>query len=149
MKISQKIEEDLKVALKKRNSEVVMTLRGIKSSLHNQEIELRKSELTNEEEMQVLSSEAKKRRDSITEFEKGDRQDLADKEKEELKIIEEYLPEMMAEDDIAKIVEETIKETGATSAADMGKVMGAVMPKLKGQTDGNTVSKIVKEKLSG
>ena len=149
MKISQKIEENLKEALKAKKMEIVTTLRGLKSSLHNKEIELRKKELINEEEIQVLSSEAKQRRDSISEFEKGNRQDLADKEKEELKIIEEYLPETMSEEDIISIVEETIKETGAESPADMGRVMGAAMAKLKGQADGNTVSRIVKEKLSG
>jgi len=148
MKISQKIEENLKKALKQKQMEIVTTLRGLKSSLHNQEIELRKKELTDEEEVQVLQSEAKKRRDSIVEFKKGNRQDLADKEKKELEIIEEYLPEMMGDEEIAEAVDEVIKETGASSPADTGRVMGAVMPKLKNQADGSTVSKIVQEKLS-
>ncbi|MFQ7237401.1 MAG: GatB/YqeY domain-containing protein, partial [Enterococcus hulanensis] len=96
----------------------------------------------------VLSREMKQRRDSLTEFEKADRTDLADKVKKEIVIVEKYLPAQLSEDEIRAIVTEAIAATGATSPKEFGKVMGAVMPKVKGKADGNQVNAVVKELLN-
>lgn len=146
-KTLSKIDEDLKNAAKSKDTETVTVLRGLKSAIHNKEIE-KKKELSEDEVIEVLKAEAKQRKDSISEFKKGSRDDLVKKEEAELKIIEKYLPEMMADEEIEKKVIEAIKKTGASGPEDMGKVMGAVMSKLKGQADGNKVSAIVKKELS-
>ena len=97
--------------------------------------------------MSVVQKEAKQRRDSIEEFTKAGRQELADKEQKELEILQKYLPEQLSEEEIKKLVDEAISQTGASNISDMGKVMGALMPKIKGKADGSLVSKIVKESL--
>ena len=103
---------------------------------------------TEEDVLSVIQKEAKQRRDSITEFEKAGRQELVEKEKSELKILEAFLPAQMPEEEVRNIVEQTITETGAATIADMGKVMGALTPKLKGKADMGLVSNIVREKLN-
>ncbi|OGH03121.1 MAG: hypothetical protein A2798_01685 [Candidatus Levybacteria bacterium RIFCSPHIGHO2_01_FULL_37_17] len=103
---------------------------------------------TEEDVLSVIQSQAKQRRDSITEYEKAQRQDLADKEKKELEILQEYLPEQMGEEEIQKVVEQIINEVGASAMQDMGKVMGALNAKLKGKADMGLVSKLVSEKLT-
>ena len=105
-------------------------------------------EATDEDVLAVIQKEAKQRKDSIEEYKKAARQELADKEAKELEMLQAYLPEQMNENKIREIVQETIREMGATTVTDMGKVMGALMTKLKGKADGNLVSKIVKESLS-
>ncbi|OGH12968.1 MAG: aspartyl-tRNA amidotransferase, partial [Candidatus Levybacteria bacterium RIFCSPHIGHO2_01_FULL_40_10] len=105
-------------------------------------------EATDEDVLAVIQSQAKQRKDSIEEYKKAARQELADKEAKELEMLQAYLPEQMNENKIREIVQETIREMGATTVTDMGKVMGALMTKLKGKADGNLVSKIVKESLS-
>lgn len=104
-------------------------------------------EATDEDVMAVIQKEVKQRRDSIEQFEKAGRQDLAEKEKAELTILETYLPEQMNEDEVQKLVKEAITQTGATTPQDMGKVMGALMIKIKGKADGGLVSRLVKESL--
>ena len=103
---------------------------------------------TEEDVLSVIQSQAKQRRDSITEYEKAQRQDLADKEKKELEILQEYLPEQIGEEEIQKVVEQIINEVGASAMQDMGKVMGALNAKLKGKADMGLVSKLVSEKLT-
>jgi len=105
------------------------------------------SKLTNEEAIEVVSSEVKKRKDSIEQYEKGGRSDLAENEKKELEILMEYMPKQMGEDEIRKIVKEKIEELGISGPQETGKLMGAIMPQFKGKTDGNAVSKIVQEEL--
>lgn len=105
-------------------------------------------EATEEDVMAAIQKEAKQRRDSIEEFKKAGRQELADKEQKELDILQTYLPKQLSEAEIKQLVEEAISTTGATSMSDMGKLMGALMPKIKGKADGNLVNKIVREKLS-
>lgn len=148
MKLSEKIDQELKEALKAREAEKVLTLRGLKSAIHNKEIELKKELLSDEETLSVLESQAKQRRDSIVEFEKGNRADLVDKEKKELKLIEKYLPEKMKESEVGKMVDKIIKKTGASEMKDIGKVMGELMKESQGKIDGATASRIVKEKLN-
>lgn len=148
--VEGKIKEELNTAIKSNNEIVRSTLRMLLAEMANKEKDKqykKKESLTEEEKIDIISSEAKKRKDSINEFEKGNRQDLADKEKLELEVLQKYLPEQLSEEDIRKIVEETIKEVSAETMQDFGKIMGALMPKVKGKADGNLVSKIVKELL--
>lgn len=129
-----------------KNKEV--TKRGQIGKITNDQKELaEKSELTNEEVLEVVSSEVKKRKDSIEQFQKGGRNDLAEKEKAEVEILMAYLPEQLSEEKVKNEIQRTIEELGATSAKEMGKVIGAVMAKLKGRADGGLVSKITKELL--
>jgi len=107
----------------------------------------KESRLTDEETLEAVSYEAKKRKESIAEFEKGGRNDLVEKEKKELAILKTYLPEQLAEEEIKKLVKEAVEKTGAKEPKDMGKVMAELMPKTKGRADGNLVSKVVKESL--
>jgi uncharacterized protein YqeY len=149
MSLKKKISEDLRVAMKAGDILKRETLRMVESMVKNTEIEKKKKEegLTDAEMIEVLSRAVKQRRDSVEQYEKGGRQDLADKEKKEIEIISAYLPEQLGEDKMREVIKEVISATGATSKADMGKVMGQAMGKLKGQADGNTVKKIVEEEL--
>ncbi len=148
--LKQTIRDDLKESLKQKDELKTMVLKMIVSSINNKEIELKKKEegLSDEEIRKVIKSEAKKRTDAIEAYTKANRQDLSEKEEKELTIIKKYLPEELSNEEIEKIVKETIKETGAKSMQDFGKIMKEAMMKTKGQADGNRVSKIVKELLS-
>lgn len=145
-----KIQQELTNAMKAHDEVRKSTLRMLLSAINYYEIEKGGAgyEAIPEDVLIVIEKEAKKRRDSITEYTKANRQDLVDKESEELKILEAYLPEKMSEEEITKIVDETISETGASSMADMGKIMGSLNGKIKGQADMGMVSAIVKQKLS-
>ena len=145
MSILERIDSDLKVAMKSSEKIKVSTLRMVKASLKNLEIE--KGELSDDDVIGVLSTQAKQRRESISEFEKGGRQDLADQEREELAVILSYLPEQLSEEELTGIILETIKETGASSLKDMGRLMKSLMPRVKGRADGKLVSRKVKELL--
>ncbi|MCY8317468.1 GatB/YqeY domain-containing protein, partial [Bacillus vallismortis] len=103
---------------------------------------------TEDEELTVLSRELKQRKDSLQEFSNANRLDLVDKVQKELDILEVYLPEQLSEEELLTIVNETIAEVGASSKADMGKVMGAIMPKVKGKADGSLINKLVSNQLS-
>src|SRR5699024_848154 len=126
-------------------------LRSLKAKLLEKEISERKGgegSLNDEQTIEVLMKAAKQRKESIEQFEKGGRDDLADNERQELTIIEAYLPEMLTEEEIRDFVKEKIEGLNAESMADMGPVMGAVMPQLKGKAEGSIVSRVVKEELS-
>ena len=149
MSFLDRINEDLKSAMKSKDSDRLSTLRMVKTALKNREID-KMGALTDEESIKVLQSLVKQRRDSIEQYQQAGRIDLAEKEAAELKTIEEYLPAALDEAAIARVVEETIAETGAGSMKEMGAVMKAVMAKLAGQTvDGKVVNQIVKSKLGG
>jgi hypothetical protein len=160
-----KIEEDFKSALKEKRKTEIATLRMLKAAIFNKEKEKRyklsqeKPELTgeelekeskfiDEEVMSVISSEIKKRKEAILEFQKGKREDLMKKEKAEMKILQSYLPEQLPEKEIKKLAKESIEKVGAKNLKDMGKVMSELMPKLKGKAEGSLVSKAVKELLA-
>lgn len=145
----EKINQDITTAMKAKDADRLSTLRMIKTAFKNEELKRTdKSTLTDEEAIKILQTLLKQRRDSIEQFTKGGRQELADKEAAEAKIIEEYLPAALDEATITKFVEEAIAETGANSPAQMGLVMKATMAKMVGQTvDGKVVSAIVKTKL--
>jgi uncharacterized protein YqeY len=155
MSLKEKIQSELNSAVKANKVLAVSVFRQLLAAFLNKEKEKRykskeekEAQLTDEEAMEVVAFEAKKRKESIVEFEKGNRKDLADKEKEELAILSEYLPEQMLEEDIRKLVKEAIEKTGASEIKDMGKVMQELMPKVKGKADGNLVGRIVKEFLA-
>ena len=143
------LKEELKQSMLARDAEKTSTLRMVISALGYYEIEKGGAgyEASEEDIESVLQKQAKQRRDSIEQFKAGGRDELVEKETKELQLIESYLPEQMGEDEVKKLVDEAVAQTGATSAADMGKVMGALMPKVKGKADGSLVSKLVREKL--
>ena len=147
MGLSQKINGDLKQALLSKDADKANTLRMLKSSIHNQEIVV-KHELSDDEIGKIVGKEVKSREESIVEYKKGDRPDLVSAEEKEIEFLKAYLPEQLSDAEIEKIVDEVIADTGASSPADMGKVMGQVMPKLSGKADGAKVSEIVKNKLT-
>src|SRR5699024_9419857 len=132
--------------MKARDKERLSVLRMIKASLQNEEIS-KGSELSGEEELTVLTREKKQRNDSLEEFKEAGRDDLIQGLEKELAIVNEYLPQQLSEEEVTAIVKETITETGASSPKDMGKVMSALMPKVKGKADGKLVSRIVKNEL--
>lgn len=148
MTLKEKITSDLKEAMKAGETKKRDTLRLLDSAIKNAEIEKKKREegLNDEEVLEVISRAVKQRQDSIKQFEDGGRPELAEGEKEELAILMPYLPAQLSEDEVRTVVKETISATGATTA-DLGKLMGQLMSKLKGQADGNIVRKIVQEEL--
>ncbi|HEX2491385.1 MAG TPA: GatB/YqeY domain-containing protein [Blastocatellia bacterium] len=149
MTFLDRINEDLKAAMKSKDSDRLSTLRMVKTALKNREIDKMEA-LTDEEAIKVLQSLVKQRRDSIEQYQQAGRIELAEKEASEIKVIEEYLPAALDDAAIARVVEETIVETGASSMKEMGAVMKAVMAKLAGQiVDGKAVNQIVKSKLGG
>jgi len=144
------LQEELKSAMLTRDEVKTSVMRLLLSSIKNYEIQKGGAgyEASEEEIIQVINKEAKQRKDSIEEYKKADRQELVDKESNELMILESYLPEQMSVDEIKKIAEDTIVELNANEIKDMGKVMGALTSKLKGKADMGFVSNIVREKLS-
>lgn len=148
MSLKQQIENDLKEAMKARDSIRVSCLRLIKAAVKNKEVEL-KGELDDGKVVGVLSTLAKQRNESIEQYHLGGRPELAEKEAEELKWIQSYLPRALTEEEIRKHIEDAVQETGAKGPADMGKVMKALVPKTTGRVDGKTLSQRVKTKLSG
>jgi len=151
MAIKDQIMADLKEAMKNKEKDRLRVLRSLKSKLLEREISERKegeASLSDEQSIEVLMKAAKQRKESIEQFEKGDRADLAESEKKELQLIESYLPEMLSEDEVRDVAREKIDELGAEDMSDMGQVMGALMQELKGKAEGSIVSKVVKEELS-
>lgn len=133
-------------ALKARDQIRLSTLRMLSSAFNYERINLQ-HDLTEDEELSVVRKEAKKRKDAIEAYKNAKRDDLAEKEQKELEILQEFLPAEMSDDDLGKVVDEAIKEIGATDISKMGQVMGAVMKKTSGQADGSRVSSMVKSKL--
>ncbi len=144
--IIDNIQKQINEAMKARDEIRLSTLRMLSSAMNYEKI-AKQHDLGEEEELAVVRSEAKKRRDAIEAYQKANQVDRAEKEKKELSILEEYLPVQMTDDELSKIVDEAIGETGATQISDMGRVIGAVMAKAKGMADGSRVSALVKEKL--
>ena len=143
------IQNDLKNAMLAKDESKLSTIRMLKSALQYFEIQKGGAgyTATDEDVVEVVGREIKKRKESIELYEKGNRQELADKEKEELEMLSVYLPEQLSEDEIRSLIDEAISATGASQMYDMGKVMGILSPKIKGKADGGMVSSIVREKL--
>ena len=148
--LKQQLRDELKQAMLDKDEMKKSVLRMLISAIGYYEIEKGGAgyEATDEDIMNVIQKEAKQRKDSIEQFTTGGRPELAENESKELAMLQVYLPEQMGEEEIRGLVQEAISQTGATSAADMGKVMGALMPKTKGKADGGLVSKIVREELA-
>lgn len=146
MTLKTKIDNDLNGALKAKNALKVSTLRLVKSAIKNKEIDAR-GELKEDQLLQILSTMIKQRKESIEQFEKGGRNDLAAKEKEEIAFIEAYLPKQLSEAELAGLVQEAIAAVGAKGPQDMGKVMKALMPRVAGKADGKLLSELVRKKL--
>lgn len=147
MSIKKKIEEDMKSALKAKDNVKLQSLRFLLSQIKNKEIDARR-ELKDEEIYKVIQTLIKQRKEGIEIYEKAGRVDLLEKEKKELELLESYLPKMLTDEEIERIVDELIKELNAVSSRDFGSVMKAVMAKVAGRADGSKVNQIVKKKLS-
>jgi uncharacterized protein len=149
--LSERVDSELKTAMREKNAIKLGVLRMLKAALTNATIEKggADSKLTDAEAAQVIRKQVKQRQDSIESFEKGGRAELAAKEKEELSILQSYLPQALSTDEISKVVEETITEVGASSKAQMGAVMKALQAKVAGRADGKTLSAEVQRQLSG
>lgn len=157
--LKEKIKEDIKEAMKKGEAERLSVLRMLDAAVKNKEIEKKKKEtgLSDDEILEVVSSEAKKRRDAAEQFKKGGRPELAEKEEKEIAILSVYMPPQLSEGEIEALAKEAIEATrlvseseraGAKTEKEFGKVMGWLAPKIKGRADGNVVSRIVKKYLS-
>jgi uncharacterized protein YqeY len=146
----QDLQNELKAAMLAKNEGKKSTLRMLISAIGYYEIQKGGAgyEATDEDILAVIQKEAKQRKDAITQYNDGGRPELAAKEEKELKLLETYLPAQMGEEEIRILVKEAISTTGASSVQDMGKIMGALMPKVKGKADGSLVNKIVKEELA-
>ncbi|WP_025689900.1 GatB/YqeY domain-containing protein [Paenibacillus zanthoxyli] len=142
MNLSERLNEDMKQAMKSKDKFKLSTIRMVRSTIKNLEIELKRT-LDDNEVLDILSREIKQRKDALQEFEKAGRDELAASNKAEIEIIAQYLPEQLSEEEIKVIVQQTIQETGASSRNDMGKVMSALMPKVKGRADGKLVNQAV------
>ena len=147
MSLLNELNQDMKQAMKDKNKQKLSVIRMLKASLQNEAIKQGR-ELNEEEELTVLVREMKQRKDSLQEFEKAGREDLVAGLQDEIAVLTPYLPKQLNEEELSEIVAQTISETGAASKADMGKVMGALMPKVKGKADGGLVNRIVQQQLS-
>ncbi|MEM7593675.1 MAG: GatB/YqeY domain-containing protein [Cyanobacteria bacterium P01_A01_bin.83] len=151
MGLKEQIGEDIKTAMKAKDKIRLQTVRGIKKAILEKEVELRpkgQDSLNPEQEIELLSQQAKQRRDSIEQFKNAGRDDLAQKEEQELAIIETYLPEQVSDEEVEAIIDQIITDSGATTLKDLGKVMGPAMKQLKGKADGKKIQALVKSKLS-
>lgn len=146
MNLAERLNEDMKQAMRDGNKFRLSTIRMVRAAIKNQEIELRRP-LEDSDTLNILSRELKQRRDSLQDFERGGREDLVSNVTAEIEIITEYLPKQLTEEEVKAIVVQTMQETGASSKADLGKLMGALMPKVKGLADGKLVNAIVQQLL--
>lgn len=146
MSLLDTLKKDMIAAMKAKDKETLSVVRMLKASAQNEQIKLG-HDLTPDDEASLLAREYKQRKDSLAEFEKAGRQDLVDATKQEIAVVQRYMPKQMSEDEIKQAVAETIDEVGANSMKDFGKVMGAIMPKVKGKADGKVVNAAVKSAL--
>ncbi len=152
MSLKDSITKDIQAAMKSKDKVRLETLRSIKKVLLEKEVSVRplgQTDLTELQETEVLVQVAKQRRDSIEQYQNAKRDDLAQQEAQELAIVEEFLPQQLSDDEVAQAIDSIIAQVGATSAKDMGKVMGPAMQQLKGKADGKKVQEFVKSKLNG
>lgn len=145
--LKARLEADYKTAFKASNALVVETLRYLKAQVKNGEIARRK-DFDDHEVLDVILTDAKRHRDAIEQFERGGRADLAEHERQQLAVLEVYLPAQLSDEELRDIIRELIAQTGAASPADLGKVMGVVMQKVRGQADGQKVRALVADELT-
>jgi len=147
MSLEERLVEEMKQALKSNDKLRLSTIRMIRSALKNKEIELRKK-LEDEEVVKVIQVMVRKGEESVEQFQTGGRMDLVEKEKKEIEILKSFLPQPLSQEEILKIIDQSIQETQASSLKDIGKVMKSVMPKIGGKADGKLINQLVKERLS-
>ena len=147
MSLLERLNSDMKQAMKNKEKDKLSVIRMIKASIQNEALKTG-NEISEEEELTVLSREVKQRKDSLHEFDKAGREDLVEKIRTELQYVELYMPKQLSEEEVSEIVKQAISETGASSKAEMGKVMAVIMPKVKGKADGSLVNKLVQQHLS-
>lgn len=143
MTLSKRLEDDMKAALKGGDAARLSVLRMVISAVKMIEIEKNVKDLADADVLQVLQKQAKQRRESIAQFEKGNRHDLADKEAAELKMLESYMPKQLSEEELLAIIKDAVTEASASARSDLGKVMKVLMPKVAGKADGKTVNQLV------
>ncbi|GGB29032.1 hypothetical protein GCM10011409_02920 [Lentibacillus populi] len=148
MSLLEQLNQDMKQAMKQKDKEKLSVIRMVKASLQNETIKLGKDQLSEDEELTILSRELKQRNDSLQEFKSAGRDDLVEKNQTEINILQQYMPTQLSDDELEAIVQSTIQEVNATSKSEMGKVMSAIMPKVKGKADGSKVNKLVQKHLS-
>ena len=146
--LEKEITDALKAALKEGDKVKVSTLRMLIAEIKNKKIAEKASELDDDSIIALLQKMVRKHKESIEQFKAGGREDLVSKETQEMAVLEKYLPEMISEEELARVVAEEIEKAGAASPKDMGTVMGAVMARVKGRADGKVISALVREKLS-
>jgi uncharacterized protein len=150
MALTDQLQADMTAAMKARDAETVGTLRMVIAAVRNAKVAAGHSgDVTDEETLQLLTREAKKRSEAAEAYDAAGRDELAAKERRELEIIRRYLPEQLDDDTLRTLVDEAIAESGASDPSDLGKVMSAVMPKVKGRADGKAVNAMVRERLTG
>ncbi|PIV23171.1 MAG: glutamyl-tRNA amidotransferase [Deltaproteobacteria bacterium CG03_land_8_20_14_0_80_45_14] len=147
MSLEERLVEEMKQALKSNNKLRLSTIRMIRSALKNKEIELRKK-LEDEDVVKVIQVMVRKGEESVEQFQTGGRMDLVEKEKKEIEILKSFLPQPLSQEEILKIIDQSIQETQSSSLKDIGKVMKSVMPKIGGKADGKLINQLVKERLS-
>ncbi|GAA3188265.1 GatB/YqeY domain-containing protein [Lentilactobacillus kefiri] len=147
MSVYDKLLSDMKDAMKARDKVRLGVIRGIKAQIMNAKVADGNHDLNEDQINDIITKEIKQQKESLEEFKKADRQDLVKDQEAKLKIAEEYAPKQLSEDEVEKIVNDTISQIGAESMADFGKVMGAIMPKVKGKADGSVINKLVKKQL--
>jgi uncharacterized protein YqeY len=148
MALKERLDEDLKAAMRAKEQLRMDTIRGLKSAIKYREIEIMKS-LGDAEVLGVVASEIKRRRDSVEQYRAGNRQDLVDKEEAEIAVLQAYLPAQLGEAELRAKVDEVVKRVGAQGPKDMGAVMKALLPEVQGRAEGKVVSEMVKSRLSG
>lgn len=148
MSLLERLNNDMKTAMKNKEKDKLSVIRMVKAALQNEGIKLGTNELSDDAELTVLTRELKQRKDSLREFSNAGREDLVNKIQTEIEILEVYLPKQLSEEELVEIVKETVQEVNASSKADMGKVMAAIMPKVKGKADGSLINKLVQQQLS-
>lgn len=148
MTLIEQLSGDMKQAMKNKDKESLSVIRMVKASLQNESIKLGNKKLSEDEELTILSRELKQRKDSLQEFKEAGRGDLVEKLETEINILQEYMPQQLTDDELEEIVQFTILEVSATSRKDMGKVMSAIMPKVKGKADGARINRLVQNNLS-
>ncbi|MCG8487111.1 MAG: GatB/YqeY domain-containing protein [Chromatiales bacterium] len=146
--LKQRIQDDVKAAMKAKDKDRLGTLRLITAAIKQREVDER-AELDDSQVLAILDKMIKQRRDSVEQYESAGRQELADQEKSEIAIIEDYLPAGLSDDEVASLIESAIQEVGAAGMQDMGKVMGKLKPQMQGRADMGKVSGLVKQKLAG
>lgn len=148
MTLLDRLNQDMKQAMKNKDKETLSVIRMVKASIQNESIKLGKDALSEDEDLTILTREVKQRKDSLQEFKAAGREDLVEKLENELAILSTYMPEQLSAEELLSIVQATIQEVNATSMKDMGKVMGAVMPKVKGKADGSQIKQAVQQELN-